>query len=60
MGLLDAYIRIFLGLIMLAGCSGQKKHPIMTVLGSMKVAEGVTRFCPCLYLMNKNTKHFPA
>ena len=27
----------------------------LSVLGSMKVAEGVTRFCPLLYLLDKNS-----
>jgi hypothetical protein len=27
----------------------------ISLLGSMKVAEGITRFCPVLYLLDKDT-----
>jgi hypothetical protein len=53
-GTLDAYIRITLGLAML-GTGIIVKSPIKIAIGSGKVAEGVTRFCPMLYLMNLNT-----
>lgn len=59
MGLMDSYLRIATGLMMLSCCSSAKKcHPIIGLLGSMKIAEGITRFCPCLYLLNKDTKKF--
>lgn len=56
-GLLDAYMRIMIGCMLLV-CHHNKRHPILAVIGSMKIAEGVTRFCPCLYLMKKNTRQF--
>ena len=53
-GELDAYCRIAGGLTLLSMgilCSSKT----LSVIGSMKVAEGITRFCPILYLMNKDT-----
>jgi hypothetical protein len=53
-GELDAYCRIAGGLTLLSMgiiCSSKT----LSVLGSMKVAEGVTRFCPLLYLLDKNS-----
>ena len=55
-GLLDAYLRITLGFMMLGCCAAKKCHPILSLLAGMKIAEGITRFCPCLYLMNRRTK----
>ena len=53
-GELDAYCRIAGGLTLLGiGIMGSSKT--LSLIGSMKVAEGVTRFCPMLYLMGKNT-----
>lgn len=56
-GTLDAYLRITIGLTML-GTGILKRSPSRIVLGSGKVAEGITRFCPVLYLMGINTKNF--
>ena len=53
-GGLDAYCRIAGGLTLLSMgiiCSSKT----LSFLGSMKVAEGITRFCPILYLLDKNT-----
>jgi hypothetical protein len=53
-GELDAYCRIAGGLTLLSMgiiCSSKT----LSFIGSMKVAEGVTRFCPMLYLMGKDT-----
>jgi len=53
-GELDAYLRITCGLTLLSMgimCSSKT----LSLIGSMKVAEGVTRFCPMLYIMGKNT-----
>lgn len=53
-GELDAYCRIAGGLALLGfGIMGSSKT--LTILGSMKVAEGVLRFCPLLYLLGKDT-----
>lgn len=54
-GTLDAYLRITIGLTML-GTGIIKKSPLKIAFGSGKVAEGVTRFCPVMYLMGINTK----
>ncbi|MFQ9797911.1 MAG: DUF2892 domain-containing protein [Clostridia bacterium] len=44
-GILDAFMRITLGYTLLS--MGQKKDSgWMTVLGSLKIAEGITRFLP--------------
>lgn len=59
-GRIDAYCRITMGLVMLA-CSTAKlaRKPMATapivgaILGGMKVAEGVTRFCPLVCLANE-------
>ena len=53
-GQLDAYIRVTSGLTLLGWGIGKKSMPAM-VAGSMKVAEGVTRFCPMLYLLGLDT-----
>jgi len=53
-GDLDAYLRITGGLAML-GFGIMHSSKTLTLLGSMKVAEGITRFCPLLYLMKKDT-----
>jgi hypothetical protein len=53
-GGLDAYCRIAGGLTLLSiGIMSSSKT--LSFLGSMKVAEGITRFCPILYLLDKNT-----
>ncbi|MGA9174101.1 MAG: DUF2892 domain-containing protein [Thermoactinomyces sp.] len=57
-GTLDAILRITLGLVGLAWCSSRTRRnfPFMIALVSaMKVAEGITRFCPMLALFGKNT-----
>ncbi len=59
-GRLDAYCRLTLGFAMLA-CSTAKlaRKPTATapligaILGGMKVAEGMTRFCPLIFLANE-------
>lgn len=53
-GQLDAYIRISGGLTLLGWGISKKSMPAI-VAGSMKVAEGVTRFCPMLYLLGLDT-----
>jgi len=53
-GELDAYLRITGGLTLL-GIGIMNSSKLLSFLGSMKVAEGVTRFCPMLYLLNRNT-----
>ena len=56
-GELDAYCRIAGGLTLLGiGIMGSSKT--LSFLGSMKVAEGVIRFCPILHLLGKDTLNF--
>lgn len=50
-GEFDAYLRITAGLSML-GIGILKASKIMIGLGAMKVAEGITRFCPMLYILD--------
>ncbi|SFE88873.1 YgaP family membrane protein [Alteribacillus iranensis] len=52
-GTLNAYVRITCGLTMLAWSGGKLngrydtgRHLLCVMLGAMKVAEGITRFCP--------------
>jgi hypothetical protein len=53
-GELDSYCRIACGLTLLSiGIMSSSKT--ISLLGSMKVAEGITRFCPVLYLLDKDT-----
>lgn len=54
-GRLDAYIRLTSGFTML-GVGIIKKSRCMITLGSMKIAEGITHFCPMLYMLGMNTK----
>ncbi|MDD3840957.1 MAG: DUF2892 domain-containing protein [Clostridia bacterium] len=53
-GILDSYIRIASGLMML-GYGISKSSSIMTGFGAIKVAEGVTKFCPMLYVLGLST-----
>jgi len=57
-GTVDAYVRLAAGLFCL-GLGIKDRRPIRSLLliafGANKVAEGVTRFCPLLYLMGENT-----
>lgn len=53
-GELDAYCRIACGLTLL-GIGIMNSSKTTSFLGSMKVAEGVTRFCPMLHFLDKNT-----
>lgn len=54
-GDLDAFLRITAGLSML-GLGIKRDSNSFILLGSMKVAEGLTRFCPLLYLMGISTE----
>lgn len=60
-GTVDALIRITVGLLGLAyGVGRMSRRPYRTpwllmALSAMKVAEGVTRFCPMLYAMGVNS-----
>ncbi|MCR1897595.1 DUF2892 domain-containing protein [Irregularibacter muris] len=53
-GTLDAYMRISCGLMMF-GYGIIKKSLPATALGSWKVAEGVTRFCPMMYALGMDS-----
>ncbi|WP_058485091.1 YgaP family membrane protein [Defluviitalea phaphyphila] len=50
-GICDAYIRLFLG-FMIFGIGIIKRSKCTIAMGSMKIAEGITRFCPMLYILN--------
>ncbi|WP_235069917.1 DUF2892 domain-containing protein [Turicibacter sp. TJ11] len=53
-GRMDAYVRISAGLMMIS--LGIMKHRgWMAALGSMKVAEGITRYCPVLDALDLST-----
>lgn len=53
-GDLDALIRIWGGLFMLGMGINRDSYALMGV-GAGKVAEGITRFCPMLYLLGLST-----
>lgn len=61
-GTIDALIRITLGFVGLAFCiayANQKKFHFpwtLAILFSMKIAEGIVRYCPMLDLLGKYTK----
>ncbi|MFR6472181.1 MAG: DUF2892 domain-containing protein [Turicibacter sanguinis] len=53
-GRLDSYVRISAGLMMIS--LGIMKHKgWLAAMGSMKVAEGITRYCPILDLCHFTT-----
>jgi hypothetical protein len=61
-GTFDAYMRISFGLMGLAcGIAGMVRRPyrslpyIIAGMGAIKVAEGVTRWCPMLTALNVET-----
>jgi hypothetical protein len=62
-GTVDAIVRITLGLLGLAyGIGRMGRRPYRTpwflmVMSAMKVAEGMTRFCPMLYALGVNTRN---
>lgn len=53
-GELDSFLRITGGLAML-GIGIVKESNLLIGLGAMKVAEGVTKYCPVLDLLDKST-----
>lgn len=57
-GTIDAILRITCGLAMLAWCASRSRREFpcfIAIVSAMKVAEGITRFCPILFLLNKNS-----
>ncbi len=64
-GRMDAYCRITLGLAMLACSTAKFVHRPMgtapligALIGGMKVAEGVTRFCPLVCLAEQQLDQY--
>lgn len=55
-GKLDSYMRITLGLYLL-GKGISKKCNKRMFFGSMKVAEGITRFCPAFYMLGLSSNN---
>jgi len=53
-GRLDSYLRLTVGFSML-GFGIAKKSDLMILLGAGKIAEGITRFCPMLYVLGITT-----
>lgn len=53
-GDIDATLRLSGGFTLL-GTGIIKKSTLMIVAGSMMIAEGITRFCPILYLLGLST-----
>lgn len=53
-GDLDSFLRIGLG-ITLAGMGIMRRSMPLLAFGGFKVAEGITRFCPMLYVMGAST-----
>lgn len=53
-GTLDSHIRLFLGFYLL-GAGIIKSSTLMTSLGAMKIATGISRFCPILHVLKLST-----
>ncbi|NLT96345.1 MAG: DUF2892 domain-containing protein [Clostridia bacterium] len=53
-GDLDAFIRLWGGLFLL-GMGITRDSRTLMALGAGKVAEGITRFCPMLYMLGLTT-----
>ena len=53
-GDLDAFIRLWGGLLML-GMGIKRDSCTMRAIGAGKIAEGITRFCPMLYMLGLTT-----
>ena len=49
MGLLDSFIRLFFGLLAF-GFGVSRRNCISIFLGSILTAEGITRFCPIMFI----------
>ncbi|MFJ5717321.1 DUF2892 domain-containing protein [Neobacillus sp. NPDC093127] len=65
-GLLNALIRITIGLTMLSWCTAKLvKHPwrdsylFVALCGAMKVAEGIVRYCPITALYERCQEMMP-
>lgn len=53
-GTLDSHIRLFIGFSLLGmGIMGSSKT--MVGLGAMKIATGISRFCPILHVLKLST-----
>ena len=54
-GILDRYLRLTSGLLMYAGAFQMRRYSLsrsaLLALGSMKIAEGATGWCPMMYAM---------
>lgn len=50
----DAYLRISCGLTLL-GFGVMDRSRFLVAVGAMKVAEGITRWCPILHLLGRST-----
>ncbi|MCD8511271.1 MAG: DUF2892 domain-containing protein [Bacillus sp. (in: Bacteria)] len=64
-GLVNALVRITCGLTIVAWATSKLvKRPYETmpfvacILGAMKVAEGITRFCPLTYLFEESVYYY--
>ncbi|MBA4601067.1 YgaP family membrane protein [Thermoactinomyces mirandus] len=60
-GTVDALLRITFGLAGLAYCAAQSRHrfPLfMALISAMKVAEGITRFCPMLAIFGMKSRAY--
>ena len=53
-GKLDSYIRLSAGSFLLA-YGASKKSPWLMAMGSCKVAEGITRWCPMFKMLGIST-----
>ncbi|UCZ53796.1 DUF2892 domain-containing protein [Bacillus shivajii] len=65
-GIINAIVRITFGFTLFAWAlskmmrrsSRTEPMPLFTVaMASMKIAEGITRFCPLTYLFEENMRH---
>lgn len=53
-GTLDAHLRLFAGFSLL-GVGVIKSSKTMVTLGAMKIATGISRYCPILHMLRLST-----
>lgn len=53
-GDIDRFIRLTSGFYLL-GIGIRKSSDLLMITGSMKIAEGLTRWCPVLHMLKRNT-----
>ncbi len=53
-GTIDRYLRLTAGFYLL-GAGIKRSSDLLMIMGSMKIAEGITKWCPMLHVLNMST-----